>query len=386
MGQVFRFYREAELRSIAEQLLRCPSDYPRYGEEEAARKVQQLLQQEGIDAQLQYAAPGRPNVVARLKGAKPGRALLFNGHLDVVPPGEGWTADPYEPVMRDGRLFARGAADMKCGVAALLYTAILFHRAGNPFAGELILLFNADEERENAGMLRFVQDAVQADGALIAEPTGLQLCIGHRGVARYRLTALGQSAHAAFADHPDNAIVHMARLIPELSALDGELRHTRHPLLGSASLSVTQISGGSAPNMIPDSCVVEIDRRLLPGETEENVRQQIVDSIERAARVYSGTFRYRLDNYLFLPASLTEEHHDIVKTLRDAIQETSGALPIVEAFGATCEAHFFANTLGIPTVICGPGHLEQAHTPDEYVRWSEVEDAVKCYAGLLARW
>jgi succinyl-diaminopimelate desuccinylase len=382
--QVFRFFREEELQSILEQLIRCPSDYPLHSEEEAARCVQTLLKSEGIDAQLQYAAPGRPNVIAHIKGSHPGKRLVFNGHLDIVPPGKGWTDDPYEPVMRDGFLFGRGASDMKSGVAALLYTVILFHRAGNPFTGELILLFNVDEERENAGMQRFIKEELQADAAVIAEPTGLQICIGHRGVARYRLSTMGQSAHAAFVEHPNNAVVHMMHVIMELTVLDKELRLRHHPLLGSASLSVTQVEAGNAPNIIPDRCVIEIDRRLLPGETKENVEKEIIDRLDKVTQTYG--FRYDLNNYLFLPASLTDERHFVIQKLYDAIEQTVGSAPRIEAFKATCEAPFFTNVLGIPAIICGPGRLEQAHTPDEFVRWSEVLDAVRIYAGLIARW
>jgi succinyl-diaminopimelate desuccinylase len=382
--RIFRFYRDEELRSIIEQLLRCPSDYPLHTEEEAARYVHMLLQREGVDAQLQLVAPGRFNVIAHIKGSRPGKTLLFNGHLDVVPPGEGWTKDPYEPVARDGLIFGRGASDMKSGVAALLYTAILFQRAGNPFAGELILLFNVDEERENAGMLRFIQDKPHADAAVVAEPTGLQICIGHRGVARYRLSTMGLSAHAAFVEQPNNAVLHMMHIIPELAALDQELRLRRHPLLGVASISVTQIEGGSAPNIIPDRCVIELDRRILPGETKESVEKEIVERAEQAALTHD--FQYHLDNYLFLSASLADERHFAVQALYGAIQDAVGASPRVEAFQATCEATFFSDALEIPAIICGPGHLAQAHTADEYVRWSEVRDAVKIYAGLLARW
>lgn len=393
MGKDLDSFHEQELLDIVCGLIRIPSENPPGSEEAAARYVLQLLRDEGIEAELQWAAPQRPNVVARLKGTAEGPALLYNGHLDVVPVGEGWSEAPFAAVIRGGELIGRGAADMKSGVAAMLYAAILLHRRGCPFAGELILLFNVDEERENVGMRHFLRSGVHADFAVIGEPTDLGICTAHKGVGRYRIRTAGVAGHAAKVLEPDNAIPKMAALISALEPLRSRLKESADPLLGYATLNVTQIKGGTAPNIVPQHCEIEVDRRVIPGETAAQVLEQLKEALNAAAGTSSGAglsagtgeVTYEVDDYLFIPASTIPQDHELVQALVEVTGDVLGNPSAIGIFEATCEAPFLSVDLGIPTVIFGPGSLDQAHVKDERVPVRQITDAAKVYMQLAMR-
>ena len=376
-------FNEEELIEILKGLIQRKSQNPLETEEEVAKYVQHLLIENNIKAELSYASPGRPNVIAKIKGAGDGPTILYNGHLDVVPAGCDWNIDPFDGIIKDDRMYGRGTADMKSGVAAMIYAAIILNRMGNRFLGQLILFFNVDEERENLGMLKFLEEEHKADFAIISEPTSLDICIGHKGVARYRVKTYGTNGHVSFVEKPDNALYKMTKLINELEKLSFVVKEKEHPLIGKASLAVTQIKGGTAPNIVPNYCEIEIDRRLLPGEKQEEVLSQIEECLNIIAK--SNNFEYELENYLFIPASYIDESHSFIKQVSQSILAVKKHEPEIKAFEACCEAPFLSVEKGIPTIICGPGNLQQAHVTDEYVELNQVKDASKIFIDLILR-
>lgn len=369
-----------ELIDLLCGLIQQESENPPGNEEGAARFIADFLIKEGLDVELREVLPGRPNVIARLKGERPGKTLLLNGHTDVVPRGEGWSVDPFAAVIKDGRIIGRGAADMKSGVAAMMYAAALIKRRGLSFAGEMILLFNVDEERVNLGMKNFVDQKIPADYAIIGEPTELEVCIAHKGVSRYRLTTSGTPGHAAKTKNPDSAITKMARLLPILESECLNVKTKRNETLGNASMVITVIGGGAAPNIVPQSCFVEIDRRVLPGETKEQVYAELQQALTDG--LAGEAVPYELDNYLFIPASSIDRGHALVGECQRAVKSVNGEAK-VGIFDATCEAPFFSVDMNIPTVIMGPGELSQAHVKDEYVKIDEYINAAKVYTQLF---
>lgn len=372
-----------DVLEVLEGLIRCRSENPPGREEEAAHYIATVLQKNGIDTEVVPVVPGRPNVVARLKGQAPGRTLLFNGHLDTVPGGSGWSSDPFAPVTREGKLFGRGASDMKSGVAAMACAAIRLKQMGCPFSGELVLFFNCDEEGPNTGMKWFLKSGITMDYAVIGEPTSLDICTGHRGVGRYRLQTFGVAGHTCFVRNPENAIYRMLPFVQSLQELGESLHQRSHGFLGSALLTVSQITGGTAPNVVPDSCLIEIDRRTVPGETCESVLDELQERIDSVSQ--STGVRYTLENYLFLPATHLDHGHPLVEVMRRSIESARSLTAAVTAFDATCEAPFFSVDLGVPTLIVGPGSLEQAHVTDEFVLENEVQDAVNLYVDFVPR-
>lgn len=368
-----------ELITLLCSLIQRPSENPPGNEKTVALFIADTLRGEGIEVDIQEVVTDRPNVIARLKGLNSGKRLILNGHTDVVPGGTGWSVEPFSAVVDGDRIIGRGAADMKSGVAAMMYAAILIQRRRYVFNGEIILLFNVDEECINLGMKNFIARGVEADYAVIGEPTSLEICLAHKGVSRTRLTTHGTAGHAAKASPPDSAIDKMAVLLPGLIEECRRVKHRNHALLGNASMLVTTINGGSAPNIVPQSCVIEIDRRVLPEEERNDISDRL--QMVLAESGLKPQQDYSLDNYLFIPASAIEESHPFVEAAFQVVDAlTSKAKKTI--FDATCEAPFFSVCCQIPTIILGPGDLAQAHIKDEYVKIEELHQAVQIYTSL----
>ncbi|NIY49124.1 M20 family metallopeptidase [Cedecea colo] len=368
-----------ELVTLLCSLIQYPSENPPGNENRVALYIADLLRREGIETEMQEVAPGRPNVIARLQGRQPGKRLILNGHTDVVPCGAGWSVEPFAATIDGDRIIGRGAADMKSGVAAMIYAALLIKRRQYAFNGEITLLFNVDEERVNLGMEHYVAQGVEADYAIIGEPTSLEVCVAHKGVSRTRLTTHGTAGHAAKTRHPDSAIDKMAQLLPELLQECRRVKQQHHPLLGNASMLVTTINGGSAPNVVPQSCTIEIDRRVLPGEERCDINDSLQTALAEAG--LNAQQDYSLENYLFIPASSIDESHPLVEAACQSVEAMTGAARKT-IFDATCEAPFFSVRCNIPTIIMGPGDLAQAHVKDEFVRIEELHHAAQIYASL----
>lgn len=366
-----------ELLELLCALIRHKSENPPGEEQQVAEFIYRYFKQENIDVEMQEVAPGRPNVIAYLKGRGKGKHLLFNGHIDVVPCGCGWSSEPFEPVIKDGKVFGRGAADMKSGVAAMMYAATLLKRNQDTFLGDLTLVFNVDEERINLGMLHYIKDGISADYAVIGEPTSLDVCIAHKGVSRYNLSTKGTAGHAAKTRYPDSAISKMAKILPALERHRASVEKIDHQLLGNASMIITTINGGTAPNIVPQHCDIEIDRRLVPGEDKNEVEQRIHQAI--AEYNQGEKIEYHLDNYLFIPASDISVDHELTQVALETVSRFTEKTAEPQIFEATCEAPFFSVTSNIPTLIMGPGGLAQAHVKDEFVEISELYLAAEIY-------
>jgi succinyl-diaminopimelate desuccinylase len=369
---------------LLQALVRIDSQNPPGIELPVAEFIYQYLKEHGIDASFTWPAPDRPNVKAVLKGSRgTGRKLLYNGHLDVVPVGGGWTKPPFGAVIEDGKLFGRGSADMKAGVAAMIYAAVVLKRMGAPFSGELILYFNVDEERSNLGIKHFVKEDITADFAVISEPTDLDACIGHKGVSRYRVQTRGEAGHTAVVRNPDNSIYKMIRLVAALEQLSHQVKLRTHPLLGQSSLTVAQINGGTAPNIVPAHTIIEIDRRLMPGETSDMALAELKETLNRIAAQES--FEFEVEQYQHLSPYIIATEHELVQTALATACAITGENKRAKSFEASAEAPFFAVDKGIPTLILGPGSLLQAHTADEFVLVEEAEKSARIYIALAMK-
>lgn len=350
-------------------------------EAELAGAVASWCREAGLEVAMPEVERGRSNVVARWRVGRGPRTLL-TGHLDTVPVGEGWTRDPYGAEVADGRLYGRGACDMKGGLAAALAAALALKESGRAPAGDLILAFVVGEEEDSAGTRSLVADGIEADRAVLAEPTGLELVIANRGLLNYRLEVRGASAHASAPELGRNAVVAAARIALELDATGQELQSRRHPGFGSPSLTVGTIQGGTRPYVVPDRCQLEIDRRLNPGETREHVEAEIEGALARArdhvpwleAEVIAGPDYPPFE----LPAG-----HPLVEAMGAAIG--AAGLPVrTGAWRAASDAGFLVHRGGIPCVLFGPGSVEEAaHRPDESIELQQVEAAQRVFENLL---
>ncbi len=384
--------------ALARALVRVDSRNPDMipgapGEGPCAAVLAAVLRDWGFAVDVYDAAPGRPNVIARLGRAEPGApVLMLNGHLDVVGT-EGMAHAPFDGEERDGRLYGRGAADMKGGVAAMCAAAARAHAAG-ALRGEVVVAAVADEEFESAGTLALVErlkhGALRADACVITEPTRLAIMPAHRGFAWYTVTVRGRAAHGSRYDIGVDAIRHAGLLLAELDALDAVELPGRapHPLLGRGSLHASTVEGGVGLTTYPERCVLRLERRTIPGESAASALAEIEAAAARVgARLEAagrGPFRAEVALDFAQPPSDVSADAPVVQALGAALAG-AGEPVRVEGMPAWTDAALL-NAAGVPTVCFGPGDIGLAHSAEEWVPLGEVERATGVLAGLVRAW
>jgi acetylornithine deacetylase/succinyl-diaminopimelate desuccinylase family protein len=369
----------ATAAAILESLVRVPSVT---GEEGAvAKTIAGWCSDAGLAVEMQEVAPGRANVVARWgTGRRP--VLLLTGHMDTVPVGAGWTRDPFGAEVAGGRLYGRGACDMKGGLAAILAAVHDLRAEGREPAGDVVVAAVVGEEEDSAGTLALLRAGVEADRALLAEPTGLALVRSNRGLVNYRLTVSGRSAHASSPELGRNAIVAASELVLELDRVAARLREQPHPELGPPNLTVGTIAGGTRPYVVPDRCVLEVDRRVNPGETAATVLAEA----EAAIAAVRGRVPWLEVEFEpgpeYLPFELAEADPLVAAML--GAMAAAGLEARTAAWRAASDAGFLVARAGIPCILFGPGDVDAAaHRPDEFVDLAEVETAREVCSRLL---
>jgi acetylornithine deacetylase len=377
---------DGRLLDLTQRLIAIPTENPPGNERLAAEFLADYCAGNGWAVDVSEAVPGRPNVVARITGRAPGPRLIFDGHLDVVPAGDGWTTQPYTSVLTDGRLIGRGAADMKGGVAAMIAAAEAVQRADIPVRGELILAAVADEEEGNAGTRSLVESGLRGTWAIVPEPTELRVVVAHKGSANLHVLIHGAAAHASTPEQGVNAIVQASALIASLNELDVELQRTRrHELLSCPTLTVCTIKGGFNDYTVPASCSLTLNRRLVPPETNKDVVAQISAVVDRLAQA-DPAFEADLQLTAFTPPMETDSDSEVVRALRSASTRVTGVDPGVSGWSATCDASILSHEAKIPTVVFGPGSIARdAHRPNESVAVSELVACARIFAITIAR-
>ena len=344
------------------------------GEAEMAVECASLLEEWGLETGVHELTPGRSNVVARLGGEGP--TLLLNGHLDTVGV-EGMTVPPFSGALENGRVLGRGSCDMKGGVAALMTVA--YRLARSQRRPNLVVALTADEEHASVGMDAFVRSGVQADLAVVCEPTSLKVMPAHKGFVWLKATFLGKAAHGSRPDQGVDAIRHAALYLAELDGYGHELRsRPPHPLLEYGSYHAGTISGGTAESVYPDRCELLLERRTMPGEeTTEVVAefQSVLDDLGERENELNARLEMTLDR----PGTEVPNESVLVQGLLRA-SAAFDVEPTVEGMTAWVDAAFL-NEAGIPAVCFGPGSIAQAHSADE---WIEAEEIRVC-ADVLER-
>ena len=350
-----------------------PAGHKRAGEQSMAEFLATVGARAGLDVELQTVLPCRPNLIARLKPRGTAKqCILLAPHLDTIPAEDA----QFEPATKSGRLHGRGACDTKGSVAAM-YSAMceLAHGDRRPAETEIVFAGLADEEHGQAGSRALMASGFKADLAIVGEPTKLSVVTAHKGNLWIRLATTGKAAHGATPQLGRNAVHEMA---PVIEAMETDYRaqlekRPKHPLLGLPTSSLGSICGGSQPNIVPDTCQIEIDRRTLPGETETAVTREI-SNLLRAKK---------------LKADLT-----LLKGASCLPLETDPAQPLVRQFMLSAGqkkpagVHYFCDAAvlsagGIPSVVFGPGDIAQAHTADEWIELEQLERARRMLVEFL---
>jgi acetylornithine deacetylase/succinyl-diaminopimelate desuccinylase family protein len=357
---------------ILNRLIRFDTSNPPGNEAPLAGQIADMLGKSGFDVLTQPCGENRASVIARLRRGS-GKKLVFNGHLDVVPCGEGWSANPFEPRLDGDKLYGRGAADMKGGVASIIHAGMLIAKNWGIFGGELILNFVADEELHNLGTLSSRSCWEDADYVIVGEPSELEIHIAHRGTARFEIAFNGKSCHSGLPQDGINAIEKAAEAVLAIRGYNETLSKITHPILPSPSAVVTMAHGGRKDNVIPDSCIINVDRRMILGETGASAERELRRLLD-AIGEKDVDFSYTLDRYICLDAGGVKQDSDIVLKAKAAYGKCFGKEPVVRDFPATCEQVIFTSE-NIPAIIFGPGSIEQAHVKDEFVEIGQLEEA-----------
>ena len=329
---------------------------------------------------------GKPlNVVAEI-GAGP-RAIVLDSHVDTVPPGDPalWFTDPLTPAEKDGLIYGRGAMDAKGCLTAMIVAFETLARKCDGLPGRVILMAVGGEERGGLGTKTEVARGLKADVAIVGESTRLVPMIAHKGVLRLEVGVTGRAAHASDPEAGVNAIVVMGPILMALDELADKVRQRSEAYTGKASLVISTISGGVALNVIPASCVISIDRRVLPTETEEDATRGIVEVVNRAVRAASGA-RVAVRKVRFVPPASTDSREPIVAAAERAASAVLGRPIQAAGFSATCDMTYLVNNGGIPTVILGPGEIGVAHQANEHIAIDQMALAVDVYLRTIDAW
>ena len=375
-----------ELLSLLADLISINSINPAYGtnapgEGKIGEYVADYYRRHKIPFEKHEVLPGRFNVVGKIAGRDSKRCLIFDAHLDTVSV-DGMTIDPFAPEIRDSRMFGRGSCDTKAGMAGMMMALKQVSQNETAPPTDVWLTTTIDEEYSFQGIQHLVAQGIRANGAVIAEPTQLDTIISHKGCLRWKITTHGRSAHSAKPQLGINAISKMMKLIQAIETrILPRYATTSHPLLGTPTLNIGMVNGGIQVNLVPEYCEIQIDRRTLPGEDPANILadfQQVVDEMTRQ----------------------DSEFRAVIETpfLEDSCLETSPSATIVEVTEAVCREVIGRSRLqgvpyatnasklsriGIPSLVIGPGNIDQAHTAVEFVNIDQVVQAAEIYLGIM---
>jgi succinyl-diaminopimelate desuccinylase len=367
------------MKEMLKQLIRAEST-PQKGELAAAEIISAGFRRSGIDSRIDTWDQTRANIIAQVKSSGKKDALLFACHLDVVGPGEAkWERPPFEAVESNGKIYGRGSADMKGGIAAAVTAVRQIVDSGTNLQGDIVFVAAAGEETDSCGAKRFISDSGRMPefvGVVIPEPTDFAIVTAHRGMLWLEVTTKGKAAHGSTPQLGVNAITSMRSVLDELE--NYKIGARPHKLLGQCSMSVNTITGGKALNVVPDKCSIGIDIRTLPEQNHQDIITDL-EKIFTKLKSKNPQFDAKVRIIRRVQALETDSGCDFVKDFCSAIG-TSETM----AVGFTTDGPHFAS-LGAPIVIFGPGKPHLCHKPNEYIEVSDVEKAVEHYKNIILK-
>ena len=354
---------------------------PEHLEGRVSAYLEEWFRNLGIVVTRESISPGRDNIIARYDAPGSRRTILFDVHQDTVPT-DGMTIPPFEPIVRDGRLYGRGACDIKGGMAAMMTAFARLVRERPAGSASVVLACTVDEEFTHIGSSRLAEQLAGIDLAIVAEPTMLDIVDRHKGAVRWKIRTHGVACHSSTPDRGDNAIYRMARVVGVLADHAGELaRSAPDPVLGPPSLSVGRIEGGISVNVVPDRSEVEIDRRMIPGETPESCRERVRLQVQDRLGTLDGI--EFLPPWVTMPTLVADDARNTtwLAAIGPAIERVRGQRPRVFGVPYGTDAGPLGLT-GLPCFVIGPGDIAQAHTKDEWVAVDQILQGAEVYFAI----
>ncbi len=379
--------KQIDAAKLASDMIKIPSySFMEKQEKEIAEYIYSVFQQEGIESQLVEIKPGRYNVYGRIAGSGKGRSLMLSGHIDTVPAYD--MEDAFSGRIADGKVYGRGACDMKGPVAAMMAALIAFHRAEIALPGDIVFAGLADEEEQGRGVEYLVSNGPVCDGTIMGEPTDMKIAIGHKGLEWIDVKVKGHKVHGGDKEHGINAIEMAARFINRIYEEYVPLLNTRaYPVLGAPTINIGRIEGGDQPSTVAGECLVKLDRRCVPTETIAQVYEelnQICDRLHQEDPRFQAEVRdvFAGENLLPHVPFCIEQDDPLVTSVQSAMEQTrwNGE---VTAFPAWSDAGAISSVTDSKCIVMGPGDLSVAHSIHEYIKVEDIETAALVY-GLTA--
>lgn len=378
---------QEQAKSFLKDIIKVKSVNPPGNETEVANKLKDLFDEHGIETELVEYDENRASLIAYLKGEKNGPELGLTGHMDVVPPGENeWEHDPFGAEEEDGKIYGRGACDMKSGLVACAMAMLALKEEGLPHSGKITLFATVGEEAGAVGSRQLTEKgyADQLDALIIAEPTKNEIKISHKGALWPQIVTYGKTAHGSMPDSGINAVAHMSEIIHQILGESFELKYEEDELLGGPTYSLDVIKGGSNTNVVPDQCFANIDIRTVPSQDHQQIIKQIEQVIETAKEKYpdlKGEIRILNDQS---PVKTSSED-PFVKLIQEVVKASNGSTELGGVTAYTDGSQFIHANKKFPIVVLGPGETSTAHQPDEYVEVDKYFDSIDLYKEIAKK-
>ena len=361
---------------------------------EAAKWFENQAKLFGFNPHLYMVAPDRPNVIVSLNSENEtviNKKLLLEGHTDVVTEGDValWTSDPFDPIIRDGKIIGRGVNDMKSGLMCALYAMYLIKQSGLKLSGDLLCAALCDEEGEMIGVKDFVKTKYAANitSAIVCEPEKNNICIEQKGVAWVKVKFIGKMSHGAMPYSGINSSYPLGKVLFELEKLNDKYKEYNSELLGTPSITPTIIqsppinNGVPQNNVMPGSSELVLDIRLTPQIDYENFINSFKKIINDVKKDYDTEIQYKLLEVR--PPVKTDENNEIVKILKESYQFVSGSSPKIGGVPGSTDGTIIFQELNVPVVVCGPGSITAPHQIDEFIDIIEIKESIRIYISSI---
>lgn len=384
--KLFNNINEEELVMTLQEMIRIKTVNGPGDEKPLAEYMEDKMKSFGMEVDVIDLGNNRANVVGRIKGTGKREALLLNGHLDTVPPGDvKWEHGPFSGDIVDGKIYGRGSADMKGGLAGMLAAAKVIKESGIELEGDLIIAGTAGEETDSVGAFDYLnKGGLEGVGAIvIGEPSSCGINVAEKGAFWVEITTFGKTAHGAFPHRGVNAISDMNILLGEL--LNYKYKYEENELLGYPTMNISTIHGGVKTNVVPDKCSITVDMRTVPGMSHDDIIKDFKEIIKKI-KDKIPTFNASIEIQNNRPAVETATDHPFVKMTQEVIKENFNKYEEPKGVNFYTDAAVFLPPTNLPAVFYGPGDADMAHQPNEHISIDSLVESAKFYIAIIKKY